>query len=123
MTDPEVGFLCKVRQFAADGILVERRDLRSRGPVLVLRGVEQLSRHRVEDGRKTSIRLTPHGKKLVPKLNQHWSATFAVIEKLEGEIGHPLRCILEDAKKVSEQQGFAQRPTHIKLGQPRGINP
>ncbi|EJU0637227.1 MULTISPECIES: MarR family winged helix-turn-helix transcriptional regulator [Pseudomonadota] len=81
-----------------------------------------ISRHRVEDGRKSSIRLTPHGKELVAKLNQHWSATFAVIEELEGEIGHPLRRILEDAAKALERQGFAQRLTHIKLGQPRGID-
>jgi DNA-binding MarR family transcriptional regulator len=81
-----------------------------------------ISRHRVEDGRKSSIRLTPHGKELVAKLNQHWSATFAVIEELEEEIGHPLRRILEDAAKALERQGFAQRLTHIKLGQPRGID-
>lgn len=79
-----------------------------------------ISRHRVEDGRKSGIQLTPYGEELVAKLNRHWAATFEVIEQLEEEIGHPLRRALEDAARALEQQGFSQRLTHIKLGLEQG---
>lgn len=80
-----------------------------------------ISRHRVEDGRKNSIRLTPQGGELLATLNEHWRATFAAIEELEEEIGHPLRRALEDAAKALERQGFAQRLTHIKNGRQEGV--
>ena len=40
-----VEFLCEVRQSVTDGFLVERRDLRSRCLLLVLRGVEHSCPH------------------------------------------------------------------------------
>ncbi|WP_254797413.1 MarR family winged helix-turn-helix transcriptional regulator [Geopseudomonas aromaticivorans] len=80
-----------------------------------------ISRHRVKVGRKSSIRLTPHGAELLARLNQHWSATFAVIEELEQEIGHPLRRALQDTAKALERQGFSQRLTHTKLGKKQGL--
>ncbi|MBD9415326.1 MarR family transcriptional regulator [Pseudomonas sp. PDM16] len=73
-----------------------------------------VSRQRGEDGRQTVVQLTPAGKKLVTKLNTHWSATFEAIEHLEQEIGYPLRHVLENAAKALEQRGFAQRLTSIK---------
>lgn len=73
-----------------------------------------ISRQRGEDGRKSVIRLTPSGKKLVAKLDSHWSATFGLIEQLEEEIGYPLRRVLEDTARALERQGFSQRLSSIK---------
>lgn len=74
-------------------------------------------RRAADDGRKSSIRLTPRGRALVNKLEQHWAATFEAIAALEAEIGHPLRKVLEDTAKALEQQGFSERLTAAKARQ------
>ncbi|QXH49475.1 MarR family winged helix-turn-helix transcriptional regulator [Pseudomonas fakonensis] len=74
-----------------------------------------VTRQRGEDGRQSLIRLTPHGEGLLCKLQAHWQATFAAIEQLEQEIGHPLRQVLEHAASALEQQGFSQRLSAVKL--------
>lgn len=74
-------------------------------------------RQRQDDGRKSLIVLTEHGQSLVETLGAHWAATFAVIESLEHEIGHPLRRVLEDAATALERQDFGARLTQIKQEQ------
>ncbi len=81
-----------------------------------------VERHGLEDGRKTSVRLTPAGTQLLKTLTPHWENTFAAIEALEREIGHPLRRVLQDAARALERHGFGERvlaqTAAGKLGKP-----
>lgn len=77
--------------------------------VALLDGDGLVSRHALDDGRKTGIRLTAAGRTLVRKLERHWTATFAAIDRLEQEIGYPLRRVLEAAAGALEREGFASR--------------
>jgi DNA-binding MarR family transcriptional regulator len=77
--------------------------------VALLDGDGLVSRHALDDGRKTGIRLTAAGRALVRKLERHWTATFAAIDRLEQEIGYPLRRVLEAAAGALEREGFASR--------------
>lgn len=77
--------------------------------VALLDGDSLVSRHALDDGRKTGIRLTAAGRALVRKLERHWTATFAAIDRLEQEIGYPLRQVLEAAAGALEREGFASR--------------
>jgi DNA-binding MarR family transcriptional regulator len=77
--------------------------------VALLDGDGLVSRHALDDGRKTGIRLTAAGRALVRKLERHWTATFAAIDRLEREIGYPLRRVLEAAAGALEREGFASR--------------
>ncbi|OYW15196.1 MAG: MarR family transcriptional regulator [Hydrogenophilales bacterium 12-64-6] len=71
-------------------------------------------REALDDGRKSRIRLTPLGRKLVKKLEQHWIATFAAIESLEQEIGYPIRQVLTDTAEALKSKGFSARLTVAK---------
>lgn len=73
-----------------------------------------ITRHAVDDGRKSGIQLTVAGQDLVAKLEAHWDATFAAIAELENEIGHPLRQALEVAALALQNQGFSARITAAK---------
>ena len=73
-----------------------------------------VSRHSVSDGRKSGIQLTAAGHALVGKLESHWVATFAAIDRLEEEIGHPLRQALERAAEALGHEGFSARITAAK---------
>ncbi|WP_434632821.1 MarR family winged helix-turn-helix transcriptional regulator [Chromobacterium sp. CV08] len=73
-----------------------------------------ITRHVVNDGRKSGIQLTSSGRDLVAKLEVHWATTFAAIARLEEEIGYPLRQALEDAAHALEGQGFSARITAVK---------
>jgi DNA-binding MarR family transcriptional regulator len=73
-----------------------------------------ISRHAVNDGRKSGIQLTVAGRTLVKKLERHWVATFAAIAGLEEEIGYPLRRALEAAAEALEREGFSARVTTAK---------
>jgi DNA-binding MarR family transcriptional regulator len=75
-----------------------------------------IARHALDDGRKSGIRLTAAGRTLVGKLEQHWSATFAAIDRLEEEIGYPVRRVLETAAEALEREGFSTRVTAAKAG-------
>lgn len=88
--------------------------------VALLEGDGLISRHAVNDGRKSGIQLTEAGKALVVKLEQHWVATFAAIANLEEEIGCPLRKALEGAAQALERQGFSARITAAKSELPAG---
>ena len=68
-----------------------------------------VARHGLEDGRKNGIHLTASGKELLKTLEPHWQITFAAIEALEREIGHPLLRVLEDAARALMRQDFAAR--------------
>jgi DNA-binding MarR family transcriptional regulator len=68
-----------------------------------------VARHGLEDGRKSGFHLTPQGRKLLKTLQPHWRVTFAAIDALEQEIGHPLLRVLEDTARALERQDFAAR--------------
>src|SRR5690349_7761359 len=59
--------------------------------VALLEGDGLISRQALDDGRKSAIELTAAGRALVGKLERHWVATFAAIDRLEEEIGYPVR--------------------------------
>lgn len=82
--------------------------------VALLDGGGLISRHAVDDGRKSGIQLTAAGRKLVAQLERHWTATFAAIASLEEEIGYPLRRTLEAAAEALEREGFSARVTTAK---------
>lgn len=66
-------------------------------------------RHALSDGRKSGLQLSATGQDLVARLEGHWLATFAAIDRLEAEIGHPLRQALEGAAMALQRQGFSGR--------------
>lgn len=76
-----------------------------------------LTRHTVEDGRKSGIQLTNAGRALVGKLDKHWDVTFAAIDQLEQDIGYPLRAVLEATAAALENQSFSARLSIAKKGQ------
>jgi DNA-binding MarR family transcriptional regulator len=82
--------------------------------VALLEGDGLITRHAVNDGRKSGIQLTEAGQALVTKLEQHWMATFDAIANLETEIGYPLRQVLEAAAQALERQGFSARIATVK---------
>lgn len=79
-----------------------------------------ISRHPAEDGRKSILHLTPAGRTLVGRLEQHWAATFATIAALEEEVGHPILQVLENTAAALERHGFSERLKAIKAGQGAG---
>lgn len=66
-------------------------------------------REDLQDGRKSRLRLTAKGRKLVARLVPHWELTFAAIGELEREIGHPLLRVLTDTARALERKRFAER--------------
>jgi DNA-binding MarR family transcriptional regulator len=68
-----------------------------------------VSRHALNDGRKSGIELTAAGCSMVGRLEQHWTATFAAIDRLEEEIGYPVRRVLEAVAEALEREGFSAR--------------
>ena len=84
-----------------------------------------VARHSLEDARKSGFHLTREGKRLLKALEPHWRITFAAIDALEKEIGHPLLQVLEETARALERQDFASRlesartqpntpqPTHV----------
>ncbi|HEY6924299.1 MAG TPA: hypothetical protein VI653_12580 [Steroidobacteraceae bacterium] len=73
-----------------------------------------LSRYSLADGRKTGVRLTPAGRRLVERLEPHWAVTFRAIADLESEIGYPLRRALESTARALERRSFAKRLAAIQ---------
>lgn len=68
-----------------------------------------VARHALEDARKSGFHLTHKGKHLLEVLAPQWRITFAAIDALEKEIGHPLLRVLEDTARALERQDFAAR--------------
>jgi DNA-binding MarR family transcriptional regulator len=77
--------------------------------VLLMAADGLVSRHELADGRKTGVRTTAKGKRLLTVLVPHWEVTFAAIDALEEEVGYPLRQVLENTAKALEREGFAAR--------------
>jgi DNA-binding MarR family transcriptional regulator len=82
--------------------------------VALLEGDGLISRHALGDGRKSAIQLTEAGRTRVGKLERHWLATFAAIDRLEEEIGYPVRRVLEAAAEALEREGFSSRVAAAK---------
>ena len=68
-----------------------------------------VSRHALDDGRKSGIRLTAAGIALVGRLERHWTATFAAIDRLEEDIGYPVRQVLVAMAEALEREDFSAR--------------
>jgi len=68
-----------------------------------------VSRHALDDGRKSGIRLTAAGRALVDRLERHWTATFAAIGRLEEEVGYPVRQVLIAVAAALEREDFSAR--------------
>ena len=68
-----------------------------------------ITRYILGDGRKSGIKLTAKGQKLLSKLRQHWIATFQAIADLEAEIGYPLCQTLAAAADALKRSGFSKR--------------
>ena len=81
-----------------------------------------VSRQPLADGRKSKIELTADGHTLAGKLEQHWKATFAAIDRLEEEIGYPVRQVLLAAAEALAREGFAARITAAKSALPKGTS-
>jgi DNA-binding MarR family transcriptional regulator len=71
-------------------------------------------KHSLEDGRKSGIRLTSAGKKLLATLEPHWQATFTAIAQLEKDIGYPLLAALEATANALHTKDFATRIHEVK---------
>jgi DNA-binding MarR family transcriptional regulator len=77
--------------------------------VALMVGDGLVARRGLEDGRKSGVRLTARGQRLLQRLEPHWAVTFAAIDALEREIGHPLLRVLEDTASALERKGFGAR--------------
>lgn len=63
----------------------------------------------LQDGRKSSLRLTEKGQQLITVLQSHWETLFTAIDQLEKEIGYPLISVLQKTAGALERQGFDER--------------
>jgi len=79
-----------------------------------------LERYRLDDGRKSGIRLTERGEELLRVLQTHWATTFAAIRTLEAEIGSPLLETLEKTACALERRDFSTRLRNAKSVETRG---
>jgi DNA-binding MarR family transcriptional regulator len=84
--------------------------------VALLEADALVSRHALDDGRKSGIRLTAAGSALVGRLERHWVATFAAIDRLEEEIGYPVRQVLVAAAEALEREDFSARVMAARTG-------
>ncbi|EGK71385.1 Regulatory protein MarR [Methyloversatilis universalis FAM5] len=73
-----------------------------------------VERHPLQDGRKSGIALTAAGGALVEQLDRHWAATFDAIARLEDEIGHPMRQVLDAAARALERESFSARLAAVR---------
>jgi DNA-binding MarR family transcriptional regulator len=61
------------------------------------------------DARERIVALTPAAKAMVPKLQQHWRATNAAADALDGELSMPLSKLLRETIEALDRCSFAQR--------------
>lgn len=69
------------------------------------------------DARQKMVRLSPHGKAILPKLKRCWAATKAAADSLDADMSHPLSDALAEAIAALEQRPFGERikdATHNK---------
>ena len=61
------------------------------------------------DARARLARLTPHGRALLPRLQQQWAATNAAADGLDAELSHSLRATVAEAIAALERKPFRKR--------------
>lgn len=61
------------------------------------------------DARERIVTLTPAAKAMIPKLQQHWSATNDAAAMLDSELSMPLSKLLREAIAALDRASFAQR--------------
>lgn len=63
----------------------------------------------VLDARQRVIRLTAHGRALMPRLKACWQATAAAADALDAGLTMPLTRLLDEAVQALEHESFGQR--------------
>ncbi|HEY0686679.1 MAG TPA: MarR family winged helix-turn-helix transcriptional regulator [Steroidobacter sp.] len=61
------------------------------------------------DARERIVALTPAAKAMIPKLEQHWSATNDAARLLDSELSMPLSDLLREAIDALDRASFTQR--------------
>jgi len=61
------------------------------------------------DARQKLVRLSAHGKAILPKLKRCWAATKAAADSLDADMSHPLSDALAEAIAALEQRPFGER--------------
>ncbi|MCC6070967.1 MarR family winged helix-turn-helix transcriptional regulator [Massilia sp. GCM10020059] len=61
------------------------------------------------DGRQRLVRLSRHGKDLMPELESRWAATKAAADGLDAQLTVPLSAILDEAILALEKKPFGVR--------------
>jgi len=62
-----------------------------------------------KDARQKMIRLTPHGRALIPALELCWKATAAAAASLEAELPYPLSDALDSAIAALSAKSYGER--------------
>jgi DNA-binding MarR family transcriptional regulator len=74
---------------------------------MVEKGLVQLQAG--DDARERIVALTPAAKAMIPKLQQHWSATNDAARMLDSELTMPLSDLLREAIDALDRAPFRQR--------------
>jgi DNA-binding MarR family transcriptional regulator len=61
------------------------------------------------DGRQRVIRLTPHGRALMPRLQACWQATATAAAALDADLTMPLSQLVDEALQALQRESFGQR--------------
>lgn len=61
------------------------------------------------DARQKLVRLSDHGKAMLPRLKRCWAATKAAADSLDADMSHPLSEALAEAIAALEQRPFGER--------------
>lgn len=61
------------------------------------------------DGRTRRIRLSAHGREVLPFLMAEWRATEATVRELDAEIPYPLHRVVDDLRAALATRPFRQR--------------
>ncbi|MGO4220243.1 MarR family winged helix-turn-helix transcriptional regulator [Lysobacter sp. TAF61] len=62
-----------------------------------------------DDGRERIVEFTAAAKRMIPQLEQHWSATEKAARSLEKDMSMPLSAVLRDAIATLDKKSFASR--------------
>lgn len=62
-----------------------------------------------EDGRERIVSPTPALTEILPRIEQHWTATNAAAAGLEAELPNPLAATLQAALEALDRRSFAER--------------
>ena len=61
------------------------------------------------DGRERIVRLSTHGRDILPRLQTRWAATQAAADALDAELSHPLSQIATEAIEALTARSFTNR--------------